>query len=141
MLAYALSSNTWWAVAFIAAVSVLTMMGMIAKILNYELTLIRVVASARIMRNKLQQSIAEAEAENNPESAAASQALQDAKVASIEDPEDVEQSADEESSQDEDESSSDEDSAHEVDLDSPEELASNVVEVESTEEPETAAAA
>ena len=63
MLAYALSSNTWWAVAFLTAVSVLTLLGMMAKILRYELLLIKVVSSARIMRTNLQQSIDEAEQE------------------------------------------------------------------------------
>lgn len=145
MLAYALSSNTWWAVVLLTAVSVLTMLGMIAKILRYELTLIQVVSSARKMRTKLQQSTEVAnvaEAEDNPQSAAASQALIDAKAATTEDQlEYAEPLMDKDSSQANDESSSDETSDHGVDLDSPDEFTSNVDETESTEAPESAAAA
>ena len=127
MLAYALSSNTWWAVAFLTAVSVLTMLGLMAKILRYELLLIEVVASARNMRTNLQQSIDEVEQEKNQQAAEASQALKDANAANAEDrPEDVEQTVDENQSQENDESSSGEISAHTADPDSPDELSRDV---------------
>lgn len=144
MLAYALSSNTWWAVAFLTAVSVLTMLGMMAKILRYELTLIKVVSSARIMRTKLEQSIDEVEQEKIQQAAEASRALKDANAAAAEDQlEDVPQTTDENQAQEDDESSSDEISADNADPDSPDELSSNVDEsgTESTENPETVAAA
>ncbi len=121
------------------------MLGMIAKILHYELTLIRVVSSARNMRTKLMQSIEVVEVEeveDNPQSAAASQALKDPKAASTDyHPEDAEELTDEDSSQDNDESNSDEDSANAIDMDSPDELASNAEEIESTEASEAAVAA
>lgn len=97
MLAYALSSSTWWAVVFLTAVCVLSILGLLAKILRYELLLIKVVSSARKMRTSLEQSIEEAERANNPEAAAASQALKDAKEAPSEDQsDDAEQSTGEE---------------------------------------------
>lgn len=80
MLAYALSSNTWFAVAFLTAVAVLSILGLLAKILRYELLLIKVVSSARKMRTKLEQSINEAEQANNPQTAEAIQAMKDAKT-------------------------------------------------------------
>ncbi len=138
MLAYALSSSTWWTVAFLTVVSVLTMLGMMAKILSYELTLIEVASSARVMRTKLQHSIDKAEQENNPQSAEASQAPKDAKASTAEDqPEDVQPTADDTPALEDDEPSSDEISAHNADPNSPDELTSNADQTEPSESPET----
>lgn len=138
MLAYALSSSTWWTVAFLTAVSVLTMLGMMAKILSYELTLIEVVSSARVMRTRLQQNIDKAEQENNPQSAGASQAPKNAKASTAEDqPEDAQPTADDTQALEDDEPSSDEISAHNADPNSPDELSSNADQTEPSESPES----
>lgn len=137
MLAYALSSNTWWAVAFLTAVSVLTILGMMAKILRYELMLIKVVSSARTMRTKLQQSIDEVEQENNPRAAEASKALKDAKVPPAQDQsEDAQQTAYEDQAQEDEQSTSDENSEQTADPDSPDYISSNIDVAEPDEESE-----
>ena len=64
MLAVSLSNDLWLGVGFIAAITVLACLGVIANILRYELDFIRVVAGAKKLRDKLEHQIDEVEAQN-----------------------------------------------------------------------------
>ena len=64
MLAASLSTDLWLGVGFIAAITVLACLGVIANILRYELEFIRVVAGAKKLRDKLEHQIDEVEAQN-----------------------------------------------------------------------------
>ena len=64
MLAASLSNDVWLGVTFIAAITVLACLGVIANILRYELEFIRVVAGAKKLRDNLTQQIDEVEAQD-----------------------------------------------------------------------------
>lgn len=64
MLAASLSTDVWLGVGFIAAITVLACLGVIANILRYELEFIRVVAGAKKLRDKLEHQIDEAEVQH-----------------------------------------------------------------------------
>ena len=63
MLAASLPNDVWLGVGFIAAITVLACLGVIANILRYELEFIRVVASVKKLRDRLASQIDEAEVE------------------------------------------------------------------------------
>ncbi|MEE9131588.1 MAG: hypothetical protein V3T84_16355 [Phycisphaerales bacterium] len=65
MLAASLSTDVWLGVGFIAAITVVACLGVIANILHYELEFIRVVAGAKRLRNKLIQPIGPEAQEGN----------------------------------------------------------------------------
>ena len=62
MLAASLSNDVWLGVGFIAAITVLACLGVIANILRYELEFIRVVAGAKKLHDNLTHQIDEVEA-------------------------------------------------------------------------------
>ncbi len=64
MLAASLSNDVWLGVGFIAAITVVTCLAVIANILRYELEFIRVVAGAKKLRDKLVDQIDEVEAQD-----------------------------------------------------------------------------
>ncbi len=53
MLASALSNDTWLGVAFIAAITVVSCLGFMAKVLQYEMRFIDVVSGLRVLRKKI----------------------------------------------------------------------------------------
>ncbi len=67
MLAASLSTDVWLGVGFIAAITVVTCLAVIANILRYELEFIRVVASVKRLRDKLIQQIDVAEVQDGNE--------------------------------------------------------------------------
>jgi len=64
MLAASLSNDVWLGTGFIAAITVLTCLAVIANILRYELEFIRVVAGAKKLRDKLVDQIDEVEGQD-----------------------------------------------------------------------------
>ncbi len=57
MLAASLPIDVWFGVAFIAAITVLSCLGVISALLRHELEFIRVVAGAKRLRDKLTQPL------------------------------------------------------------------------------------
>ena len=64
MLAVSQSNDLWLGVGFIAAITVMTCLAVIAATLRHELEFIRVVAGAKRLRDNLTQQIDEAEAQH-----------------------------------------------------------------------------
>ncbi len=64
MLAASLPTDVWLGVGFVAAITVLACLGVMANILRYELEVIYVVASVKKLRDKLASQIDVAEMEN-----------------------------------------------------------------------------
>ncbi len=64
MLAASLSTDVWLGVGFIAVITVLACLGVMSAILRHELEFIRVVASAKRLRDKLIQPIDKPEAQD-----------------------------------------------------------------------------
>ena len=63
MLAASLPTDVWLGVGFVAAITVLACLGVMANILRYELEVIRVLANVEQLRDKLASQIDEAEVE------------------------------------------------------------------------------